>query len=78
MGGGGGGGAQVNIVRQGKPPSSYPSNTHYFKTIQAAVNASTSGDWVLIEPGTYYEEVDSHERPPRDLDPGHEPQQGDS
>ena len=56
-GGGGGGGAQVNIVRQGKPPSSYPSNTHYFKTIQAAVNASTSGDWVLIEPGTYYEEV---------------------
>ena len=25
--------------------------------IQAAVNASTSGDWVLVEPGVYYESV---------------------
>lgn len=53
----GGGGGDVNIVRQGKPPSKVPANTHYYKTIQAAVNASTSGDWVLIEPGVYYEEV---------------------
>ncbi len=50
-------GAQVNIVRKGAPPTWVPSNTHYYKTIQAAVNASTSGDWVLIEPGIYYEEV---------------------
>ena len=52
-------GGQVNIVRQAAPPppSKIPANTHYYKTIQAAVNASTSGDWVLIEPGTYYEEV---------------------
>ncbi|MFI4985010.1 MAG: hypothetical protein ACHQAV_03365 [Solirubrobacterales bacterium] len=49
--------AQVNIVRQGKSPSVVPTHTHYFKTIQAAVNASTSGDWVLIEPGVYYEAV---------------------
>jgi hypothetical protein len=49
--------AQVNIVRQGKAPPVTPTHTHYFKTIQAAVNASTSGDWVLIEPGVYYEAV---------------------
>ena len=49
--------AEVNIVRQGKPPSVVPANTKYFTTIQAAVNAATSGDWVLIEPGVYYEEV---------------------
>ena len=48
---------QVNIVRQGNPPATIPANTHYYKTIQAAVNASTSGDWVLIEPGVYYESV---------------------
>ena len=52
-GGGGGGGGQVNIVRQGE----YPAKPHYYKTIQAAVNASKSGDWVLIEPGVYTEEV---------------------
>ena len=48
---------QVNIVRQGNPPATMPANTHYYKTIQAAVNASTSGDWVLIEPGVYDEPV---------------------
>jgi len=48
---------QVDIVRQGEPPEKYPANTHYFKTIQAAVNATKEGDFVLIEPGTYYEEV---------------------
>jgi hypothetical protein len=54
---GGGSSAQVNIVRQGSPPAKVPANTHYFKTIQAAVNASTAGDYVLIEPGTYDEAV---------------------
>ena len=29
----------------------------YFTTIQGAVNAAWSGDYVLIEPGIYYEEV---------------------
>lgn len=48
----------VNIVRQGEPPKiKIPANTHYFTTIQAAVTASKRGDWVLIEPGTYDEEV---------------------
>src|SRR6476646_10377955 len=48
----------VNIVRQGEPPSGkIPRNTHYFTTIQAAVNASGKGAWVLIEPGVYDEEV---------------------
>ncbi len=49
--------AQVNIVSQGTPPSNVPANTHYFSKIQEAVNASTEGDFVLIEPGTYDEEV---------------------
>ena len=48
---------QVNIVRQGQPPAKVPANTHYYSTIQAAVNASTAGDWVLIEPGVYHEQV---------------------
>lgn len=48
---------QVNIVSPAKAPWSVPPNTHYFKTIQAAVNASKWGDWVLIEPGTYDESV---------------------
>lgn len=62
-GGGGKGGqptppsAQVNIVSQTTPPASVPAGVHYFTTIQAAVDASSSGDWVLIEPGTYYESV---------------------
>jgi hypothetical protein len=47
----------VDIVRQGEPPAKIPANTHYYKTIQAAVNATKSGDYVLIEPGTYDEEV---------------------
>jgi hypothetical protein len=50
-------GPQANIVRQGKLPAKIPANTHYFTTIQAAVNASTAGDYVLIEPGVYYEKV---------------------
>jgi Protein of unknown function (DUF1565) len=48
----------VNIVSQGAPPvGKLPKNTHYYKTIQEAVDASTKGTWVLIEPGTYDEEV---------------------
>lgn len=49
--------AQVNIVRQGATPAKVPAGTHYYKTIQGAVNASSSGDWVLIEPGVYHEQV---------------------
>ncbi|MGD0452458.1 MAG: hypothetical protein ABSB69_02570 [Solirubrobacteraceae bacterium] len=44
-------------MSQGTPPSKVPANTHYFSKIQEAVNASTEGDFVLIEPGTYDEEV---------------------
>ncbi len=49
---------RVEIVSQsGPPPGPIPANTHYFTTIQAAVNATGHGDWVLIEPGVYDEEV---------------------
>ncbi len=50
----------VNIVSQsGPPPGPIPPNTSYYTTIQAAVNATRNkyGDWVLVEPGTYNEEV---------------------
>ncbi len=49
--------AEVEIVSQGEPPAMIPKKVHYFKTIQAAVNATKHGDWVLIEPGVYDEEV---------------------
>ncbi len=50
--------SHVNIVSQsGAPAGEIPSNTSYYTTIQEAVNASRSGDWVLIEPGVYDEEV---------------------
>jgi hypothetical protein len=49
--------AEVNIVSQGEPPNQIPPGSAYFKTIQAAVNASKAGDYVLIEPGTYDEAV---------------------
>jgi pectin methylesterase-like acyl-CoA thioesterase len=48
---------QVNITSQGEAPKSLPANVHYFKTIQSAVDASVSGDWVLIAPGIYTEAV---------------------
>jgi hypothetical protein len=51
------GAANTNIVSQGTPPEKPPDHNFYFKTIQAAVNASKNGDWVLIEPGVYTEEV---------------------
>jgi hypothetical protein len=44
--------AEVKIVSQSKPEGG-----QYFKTIQAAVNAATKGDYVLIEPGVYDEAV---------------------
>ncbi len=47
----------VNIVSQGEPPAKVPPNTHYFKAIQEAVNASPKNGWVLVEPGVYDEEV---------------------
>ncbi len=57
--------AKVNIVSQsGPPPGNIPRSTAYFTTIQAAVNDATKGDWVLIEPGVYDEEVK--------VEPGHE------
>ncbi|HEX4437739.1 MAG TPA: hypothetical protein VH061_13195 [Solirubrobacteraceae bacterium] len=53
-------GAQVDvmIVSHNEPPASYPRYVHYFTTIQSAVDAATRArDFVLIEPGTYEEEV---------------------
>ena len=48
----------VKIVTQGPiPTEGVPKNTTYFSTIQAAVNSTKKGDWVLIEPGIYKEEV---------------------
>jgi Protein of unknown function (DUF1565) len=50
--------AHVEIVSQSGPPAGpIPPNTSYFTTIQAAVNATRKGDWVLIEGGTYTEQV---------------------
>jgi hypothetical protein len=49
---------EVMIVSQKAPPASYPKYVHYFTTIQSAVDAATRRrDFVLIEPGTYEEEV---------------------
>ncbi len=50
----------IEIVSQaGAPEGPIPPNTSYFTTIQAAVNATrkNAGDWVLVEPGVYDEEV---------------------
>jgi hypothetical protein len=49
--------ASVNIVTKSPPGGKPPKGTAYYTTIQGAVNASTSGDYVLIEPGVYDEEV---------------------
>jgi hypothetical protein len=48
---------EVEIVSQGEPPVTVPKHVHYFTTIQAAVDATKKGAWVLIEPGVYDEEV---------------------
>jgi hypothetical protein len=50
----------IEIVSQSGPPvGPIPPNTSYFTTIQAAVNATKAkeGDWILVEPGVYKEEV---------------------
>jgi hypothetical protein len=48
----------VMIVTQGEPPAGKPpAHVFYFKTIQSAVETTKGGDWVLIEPGVYDEEV---------------------
>jgi hypothetical protein len=57
---------EVEIVSQGEPPATLPRNVHYFKTIQAAVDATKRGAWVLIEPGVYDEEV-KVEKPHADI-----------
>ncbi len=46
----------VYIVGPGVHPTP-PPNTSYSPTIQAAVNSTKKGDWVLLEPGTYTEQV---------------------
>src|SRR5438552_14872693 len=43
--------ATVRVVSTSK------SGPNTYSTIQAAVNAATAGDWVLIEPGVYDEAV---------------------
>ena len=49
--------AGVDIVTQGSFPAKPPSHVHYFHGIQEAVNGSKKGDYILIAPGTYTEEV---------------------
>jgi hypothetical protein len=49
--------SKVMIVTQGGFPSSHSNKVLYFHTIQAAVDATRRGDYVLIEPGVYDEEV---------------------
>jgi hypothetical protein len=57
---------QVEIVSQHEPPASMPSYVRYFTTIQAAVDASRRGAFILIEPGVYDEEV-KVEKPHSDI-----------
>ena len=48
----------VAIVTQGTiPTEDVPLNTHYFSTIQGAVNAAPECGWIMIEDGIYKEEV---------------------
>jgi hypothetical protein len=48
----------MRIVTQGEfPAGKPPPHVFYYHGIQEAVNATKAGDWVLVEPGTYYEEV---------------------
>jgi hypothetical protein len=54
--------AKVNIVTQEKPLPANKPGVAYYGTIQEAVSHAASGNWVLIEPGIYKEEV---------LDSGH-------
>ena len=47
----GAGPASARVLRVGK----YEGKTGGYKTIQAAVNAANSGDWILVAPGDYKE-----------------------
>jgi hypothetical protein len=49
--------SKVDIVTQGEIPAHPPKKVAYFHSIQEAVNTTKAGDWVLIEPGVYDEEV---------------------
>ena len=48
---------KVDIVTQGEIPANQPKKVAYFHGIQEAVNNTKHGDFVLIEPGVYDEEV---------------------
>src|SRR5437764_11584832 len=39
--------------------TSCPGRVKHFKTVQAAVDAARTGDWVLIWPGVYHEKSKS-------------------
>jgi len=49
--------ATVRIVTHTPPEGTPKGHVRYYTSIQAAVNATVRGDWVLIEPGVYDEEV---------------------
>lgn len=51
------GAARVLIVTHDSPPEVIPKKVLYFGTIQSAVDASKQGDYILIAPGTYKEQV---------------------
>ncbi len=48
---------KVMIVTQGEFPPVHSNKVLYFHTIQAAVDATAHGDYVLVEPGVYDEAV---------------------
>jgi hypothetical protein len=52
-------GAAASAAKQGttRVVSTAKSGPNIYSTIQAAVNAASAGDWVLIEPGVYDEAV---------------------
>ena len=37
-----------------------------YRTIQSAVNAAKTGDWILVAPGDYHESADETRPPPTD------------
>src|SRR5262249_50825477 len=51
-------GHRVLLVCNGSPtpcPALPPGAGPYYQTVQSAVNAASSGDWILIWPGVYHE-----------------------
>ncbi len=70
---------KVEIVTQGAfPTEGVPKNTHYFHKIQEAVDATTSNDWVLVEPGDLRRRSQGRKAPPQDLDSRDGSQRGHS